>query len=122
MENTALSKLKSQKDIDTFCSDQFLFCIDQALDTYGGTVKTVVYHALEKEYGLPRGSIPGTPETFVFGLEKFFGMGSKPVERTIIRKMETFSGLKDLGQDDVVTALKKVRHHLHVVANDGSQI
>lgn len=120
MENATLAKLKSQKDIDSYCSDQFLFCIDQALDTYGGTVKTVVYHALEKEYGLPRDSIPGTPETFVVGLERFFGMGSKPVEKTIIHQMETFSGLKNLGQYDVVTALKKVRHHLHVVANDRS--
>jgi len=110
----------TQKEIDRYCSDQFLSCIDRALDTYGGTVKTVVYHALEKEYQLPRDSIPGTPETFVIGLEKFFGMGSKPVERTILRQMERISGLNNLEQYDAVTALKKVRHHLHVVANDSS--
>ena len=90
------------------------------LDTYGGTVKIVVYHALETEYQLPRNSIPETPETFVVGLEKFFGMGSNLVEKTILRQMETFSGLSNLEQYDVVTALKKVRHHLHIVANDTS--
>jgi hypothetical protein len=115
------ANLKSQKDIDAYCSEQFLSCLDRALDTYGGTVKTVVYHALESEYGLPRNDIPKTPEVFVTVLEKFFGMGSKPVERTILRQMETFSGLKNLESYDLATALKKVKHQLHVVANDISE-
>jgi len=114
-------KLKSQGEIDAYCSEQFLSCLDRALDTYGGTVKTVVYHALECEYGLPRKDIPKTPEVFVTVLEKFFGMGSKPVEQTIVRQMEAFSGLKNLGQYDVATALKKVKHQLHVAANDISE-
>jgi hypothetical protein len=120
LETPSHAKLRTQKEIDQYCADQFLSCIDRALDTYGGTVKTVVYHALEKDYQLPRDGIPGAPETFIIGLEKFFGMGSKPVERTILRQMEIFSGLDNLEQYDVVTALKKVRHHLHVVANDSS--
>jgi hypothetical protein len=95
--------------------------VDRALDTYGGTVKVVVYHALEKEYGLSRKNIPNSPEIFIAGLEKFFGMGSKPVELSIIRQMESCSGLKDLQRFDVVTALKKVQHQLHVNANDISE-
>ena len=98
METPSDAKLRTQKEIDDYCADQFLSCIDRALDTYGGTVKTVVYHALETEYQLPRDSIPGNPETFIIGLEKFFGMGSKLVEKTLLQQMESFSGLNNLEQ------------------------
>jgi len=120
--SSPLPKLKSQEDIDAYCSDQFLVCVDTALDRYGESVKVVVYHALQNEFGLTRQDISSSPERLAIGLEKFFGVGSKPVEKAILHEMKEFSGIKDLDQRDLLTALKRVRHHLNMVASEIGEV
>ncbi|MGI0079721.1 MAG: hypothetical protein ACRECH_08855 [Nitrososphaerales archaeon] len=86
-------------------------CIDQALDSYGDSVKQVIYWNLEKMFGITSDRIPENPEKFVSALEKIFGAGAGIVERTIINEISLVPGIGNLKSDDLVKALRTGCRH-----------
>lgn len=90
--------------------ETFLESIDRALDTFGTTVRAVVYYELKKSFGLSREDIPRKPEMFVKTIEKIFGLGSRVVEGAIRKELEKSFGIKDLGEHDLTTAIRTAYH------------
>jgi hypothetical protein len=77
---------------------KILACLDEALDSYGESVKQVIYWNLEKTFGVQKESIPEYPEKFVQTLEKIFGSGANLVEGTIVKH------LASLGDSSILTS------------------
>jgi hypothetical protein len=65
-------------------SEEILTSIDAGLDTFGTTIKSVVYYSFKKTYGLEREDILRRPDTFQNCLHEFFGAGTKIVETAIV--------------------------------------
>ena len=91
---------------------ELLRLIEKALDRYGSSVKTVLFFQLQKEYGLRREEIPSKLQTFVNGLEMFFGAGSHRVEDSIREELKQFTGIQNLESMNLVSALREVNHYL----------
>lgn len=64
-----------------------LKAIDDAFSTLGENVKTSIYFHLEHRFFLPKQDIPYRIEDFSDALEKIFGMGAKPLEILIMKKL-----------------------------------
>jgi hypothetical protein len=90
--------------------EAFLASIDRALDTFGTTVRTVVYFELKRSFGAEREEIPQKPELFVNTIDKIFGVGSEVVARAIRSELEASSGIKGLGKQDLLVAMRTCYH------------
>lgn len=92
-------------------NSKIINCIDHALDSYGDSVKQVIYWNLEKMYGVTRDAIPENAEKFVLGLEKIFGAGVGIVQRTIINEISAIPGIGKIESDDLAKVLRIGRKH-----------
>jgi hypothetical protein len=89
----------------------FLSSIDRSLDTFGTSVRTVIYFEMKRSFGVTREDIPIKPELFVKTIEKIFGVGSATVERTVLKELEASTGVKDLSRQKLETAIRTAYHH-----------
>jgi hypothetical protein len=67
-------------------------CVDAALDSYGESVKYVVYWNLQKNYKVEKSAIPENPDKFVAIIESIFGVGADFVKDKIILSIQQLSG------------------------------
>ncbi len=90
----------------------FLESLDRALDTFGTSVRVVVYYELRKSHGVKREDVPQKLDLFVQTIEWIFGAGSGSgvIARAILRELEASSGIRDLGKKDLLTALTTAYH------------
>lgn len=90
---------------------KILTCLDEALDTYGESVKQVVYWNLETLFGVQKESIPEHPEKFVETLEKIFGSAASLVEKKIVKRLAELGNKRlDSPGEDLSTVLQAARH------------
>ena len=105
-------KFNSQKQEEAYYSDQILSCIEKAFDNFGITVKLVVYHQLEKNYGVKKEDIPKNIDVFARAIDEFFGVGAQRVRVSIIYELRRSSGITELDEYDVVSAAKELHRQL----------
>jgi hypothetical protein len=67
-------------------------CVDAALDSYGESVKYVVYWNLQKKYNVEKNVIPEKPDKLVAIIESIFGVGADFVKEKIILSIQQLSG------------------------------
>jgi hypothetical protein len=90
--------------------DSLLASIDRGLSAFGASVPIVVYFELKKSFGISRVEIPQHPELFVKTIENLFGVGVDVVRRAIRKELEASSGIKDLSDVDLATAMRRAYH------------
>ncbi len=64
-----------------------LEAIDEGLSSLGDSAKHAIYFHLENTFNISRRDIPSKIEEFADALEKIFGLGAKPIEILIIRRL-----------------------------------
>ena len=69
--------------------DRVLECIDRGLSSLGKSTRQSIYWHIEHQYGLKREYIPGRPKEFIKALKTLFGPGASPLERMIVREMNS---------------------------------
>ncbi|MDG6997358.1 MAG: hypothetical protein JRN52_15685 [Nitrososphaerota archaeon] len=90
--------------------EAFLSSLDRALDTFGTSVRAVVYYELKKSFGVSREEIPLKPDLFANTIDNLFGVGVATVRHVILRELEASSQIKDLHKKDLVTAMRAAYH------------
>jgi hypothetical protein len=88
----------------------FLSSIERALDTFGTSVRAVVYFELKRSFGVVREEIPQKPDSFVDAIDKIFGVGAAVVKKAILKELGASSGIQDLGNHDLTTAMRTAYH------------
>jgi len=58
--------------------------VDEALASLGESAKQSIYFHIDKQFAIPRKSIPENLEEFQAGLEKIFGVGARFIEILIM--------------------------------------
>ena len=61
--------------------------VDASLDSFGASVKQVVYYQLEKSYHVRKQDIPRRIEEFVTAVEGIFGVGARLIEMRILETL-----------------------------------
>ena len=87
-----------------------LSSIDKGLDTFGSSVRIVVYFELSKLFGIRREEIPVKPEALTHTIEKIFGQGYQSVTRVILTMLEETTGIKGLSDRDLSSAIRTAYH------------
>jgi hypothetical protein len=82
---------------------KILECIDQGIDTFGESVKTVVYWRFKTVYNSERKDVPRRPDLFSESLRAFFGERSFYVERSIVSVLIDTFHLEDVEISDSLT-------------------
>jgi hypothetical protein len=68
--------------------ERIIRCIDAGLQVLGESAKHVIYHCLEKDFGLQKNEIPEKPEVFEQAITSIFGEeGSKVIEELVVQKL-----------------------------------
>ena len=93
-------------------ADRLLDSIDRGLDTFGESVKDVIYWKLENKYHVKRKEIESEPDKFVSSLRDMFGIGSRTVEVKIAEQLRVSFGMPELGSDDLASAIKQIRNRI----------
>ncbi len=95
-------------ELPTF-NQRLLECIDKGFDIFGLTVKQIVFWELKTISNLGKKEIPGRPKEFVEALHRFFGAGSGPVEKSIVREITKSFDLFITKCDSYVAAVSEAR-------------
>ncbi|HTY74583.1 MAG TPA: hypothetical protein VMD05_03355 [Candidatus Nanoarchaeia archaeon] len=72
---------------DNKFNEILLVSVDEALSTFGESVKTSIYFHLENTFSLPKHEIPLRIEDFSNALERIFGLGARHLEILIMRNL-----------------------------------
>jgi len=91
-----------------------LEAVDDGLSSLGDSSKYAIYFHLEKAFKVSKRDIPYKIEEFADGIEKIFGLGAKPLEILIMKRLyEKVGGAveypkhKDLVFTEYVAAVKQ---------------
>ena len=61
--------------------------VDEALASLGESAKQSIYFHIDKQFAIPRKSIPENLEEFQAGLEKIFGVGARFIEILVMKNL-----------------------------------
>jgi hypothetical protein len=64
--------------MDTF-DDALVQAVDEALMSFGESVKKIIYFHLNNKYSISREDIPKKPEIFVLAIQSLLGMGASSI-------------------------------------------
>jgi len=78
--------LDGNKPVNEF-NELLLTSIDEALSTFGESVKTSIYFHLKNTFSLPKHEIPLRIEDFSDSLERIFGLGARHLEILIMKNL-----------------------------------
>lgn len=93
-------------------NELLLKIIDEELKQVFGEVATlIIYSHLENNYSLRREEIPEKMEVFTRGLEEFLSSGAQVIQKIILQKLSSCSGVQcqvkeDYSFVDYVTEIK----------------
>ncbi|MDA4130486.1 MAG: hypothetical protein OK457_06920 [Thaumarchaeota archaeon] len=105
-------KFDSREQVDEYYADQILHSIEKAFDNFGFTVKLVVFHQLEKNYGIKREDIPLKMDVFATAVDNFFGVGALKVRAAIVHELRISFGMAHLEKYDLLSAVKEAHRQL----------
>ena len=78
-----MNRTDERKKFETILLDS----IDDAFSTLGESVKTSIYHHLERTFTIPKQDIPYRMDDFSEALEHVFGAAAKHLEILIMKKL-----------------------------------
>jgi len=77
-------KKESQKhDLD----ETIMEAVDETLESFGDSVRKVIYFQLQNNYNVPKQEIPTRIEEFAAAIEEIFGIGARLIEMKIIETL-----------------------------------
>ncbi len=92
---------------------KILECIDNGLDVFGTSVKSVIYWRFKTIYNCERSEIPRKPELFSESLRAFFGDRGYHVETAIVASLvDAFHLTEVTYSDSLVRAIHEARKQL----------
>ena len=101
----------SQQSAGTQTRSEFLSHVDKALESFGSSVKSVVYFRFQEEHGLKPEEISEKPELFVETIDRFFGVGASTVKSYLEKEMRIAVTPFDLGSGSTVAIMRKARDY-----------
>jgi hypothetical protein len=95
---------------DPDIEQKILQCIDEVLETLGGSGRRALNRYLKKDIGLKREEIPEKPELFYRGLNLIFGeQGASAVGDSIAQKLLTSFGLKQKSNLTLLEVIQMIK-------------
>ncbi len=81
-------KCKQTPQVDRKDLEEILFeAVDEGLETFGKSTRSIIYHYLEVKYSLPRYEIPFRLDDFCSGIRMILGSSSSIVEQLILKEL-----------------------------------
>lgn len=75
--------------------------VDETLESFGDSVRKVIYFQLQNTYNVPKQEIPTRIEEFAFAIEEIFGIGARLIEMKIIKTLSAKAeGFRYVPKDD----------------------
>jgi len=81
-------------------ADVFLRSLDRALSVLGDSVRSSIYHHLERKHGLSRRDLATRPGDFADALEGLFGAGARTLLKMIVKELCLSVGLDPKERED----------------------
>lgn len=94
----------------------FLAHLDKSLDSFGRSVKSVIYFKFHEDHGLNREDIPKRPDLFINTIERMFGPGATVVKSHIeneIKQVIYPSNGKDQSDEATTNILRLISSDLN---------
>jgi hypothetical protein len=87
MQPIIITHVPDRKQTKNQLDSTILEAVDESLDSFGESVKQVVYYQLESSYHVRKQDIPRKIEEFVTAVEGIFGVGARLIEMRILEAL-----------------------------------
>jgi len=100
----------TQQQVKDYFAGVLLKSTYETLGSLGEDVKQTVLFYLEKNYGLTVGMFPANPRGLMLGLRGIFGIGSMPLEESIVNTVYRDLELGPPAEDGFLEAIDAARY------------